>query len=124
LEKEYVCACSTGTHNYCLHGGGKVKASEAVMDGKKYYHLDCLMTKKAVNDCFNSYMECVGKDSIDCKKICPIVKSILNYLVYHDKIPTEFILKNLKLSKGYYKGKSPQVLYGLRKLFWEKEFQA
>ena len=56
-EKEYVCA-----YKYCLHHGEKVKASESVVINKKHYHWDCAGIKQEIQDCVNSYMECIGEN--------------------------------------------------------------
>lgn len=113
-DKEYVCA-----YKYCLHHGEKVKASEAVVINKKHYHWDCAASKQEVKDCVDAYMECV-KD----KTQYPIAVRTINTLVFNNGIPIEFIMKNIKSHKIYYSEKPIRILYGLRKLFWEKEFKA
>ena len=112
-EKEYVCA-----YKYCLHHGQKVKSSESVVINKKHYHWDCAVTKQEIKDCVDEYM-----NYIEDKTKYPIVTRIINTLVFKNRVPTDFILKNIKLSKQYYIGKPVQILYGLKKLFWEKEFR-
>ena len=109
-DKEYVCA-----YPRCLHHGERVLSSESVMIGKKHYHWDCATIKQEINECVDSYMQC-----IDDKTQYPIVARIINTLVFKNKVPTEFILKSINLSKKYYSEKPVQVLYGLRKMFWEK----
>lgn len=110
-DKEYVCA-----YKYCLHHGEKVKASESVVISKKHYHWDCAAMKQEINDCANSYLEC-----IEDKTQYPVVMRIMNTLVFKNKVPIDFIKENIEQSKLYYSDKPVQILYGLRKLFWEKE---
>lgn len=112
-DKEYVCAYN----KYCLHHGEKVKASEAVVINNKHYHWDCAAMKQEIKDCVDAYMEC-----IEDKTQYPIVVRTINTLVFKNEVPTDFILKKIKASKSYYANKPVYVLYGLRKLFWEKEF--
>ena len=110
-DKEYICA-----YKYCLHHGEKVKASESVVINKKHYHWDCAAMKQEIKECADLYMEC-----IEDKSQYPVATRIINTLVFKSKVPVEFILGNIKSSKLYYADKPVQVLYGLRKLFWEKE---
>lgn len=110
-DKEYVCA-----YPHCLHHGEKVLASEAVMISKKRYHWDCAAMKQEIKECVDLYMEC-----IEDKTQCPIVIRIINNLVFKNKIPTEFILKSIGLSKKYYSERPVQILYGLRKMYWERD---
>ena len=63
-------------------------------------------------------MECI-EDKIQY----PAATRIINNLVFKSKVPVEFILRNIKSSKLYYADKPVQILYGLRKLFWEKEYK-
>lgn len=110
-DKEYVCA-----YKYCLHHGEKVKASESVVAGRKHYHWDCAAMNQEIRECINSYMEYIGD-----KTLYPVVTRIINTLVFKNKVPVDFIQKNIKASKQYYVGKPVQVLYGLKKLYWERE---
>lgn len=110
-EKEYVCA-----YNRCLHSGLKVKASEAVVLGKKYYHWDCALVKQEIQDCVRAYMQ--NKED---KTEYPIVTRIINTLVFKNRIPTEYIKEQIERSKLYYASKPPYVLYGLRRQYWELE---
>ena len=71
-EKEYVCA-----YKYCLHHGEKVKASESVVINKKHYHWDCAGMKQEIQDCVDSYMEC-----IEDKTQYPIAIRTINTLVF------------------------------------------
>lgn len=112
-DKEYVCA-----YKYCLHHGEKVKASESVVINKKHYHWDCATKKQEIKECADLYMEC-----IEDKSQYPAAIRIINTLVFKSKVPIEFILKNIKSSKLYYADKPVQILYGLRKMFWEKEYK-
>ena len=113
-DKEYVCA-----YKFCLHHGQKVNASESVVINKKHYHWDCAAIKQEIKDCADLYIE-----YIDNKTQYPMVLRIINTLVFKNRVPVEFIMKNIKSSKNYYSNKPVQILYGLRKLFWEKEFKA
>ena len=112
-DKEYVCG-----YNHCLHHGEKVKSSESVIVGKKHYHWDCAQTKQEIKECIDLYMECV-----EDKTQYPVVVRIINNLVFKNEVPIEFIYKNISSSKRYYSNKPIHVLYGIRKLFWEKEFR-
>lgn len=112
-DKEYICA-----YKYCLHHGEKVKAPESVVINKKHYHWDCAAKKQEIKECADLYIACV-KD----KSRYPAAIRIINTLVYKNKVPVEFIMKNIQLSKIYYADKPVQILYGLRKLFWEKEYK-
>lgn len=112
-DKEYVCA-----YKHCLHHGQMVKESEAVVIRKQHYHWDCAVMKQEINDCVQAYMACVSD-----KSLYPIAARTINTLVFKNKIPTEFILKNIQNSKDYYSDKPVQILYGLRRLFWEKVFK-
>lgn len=113
-DKEYICG-----YNHCLHKGEKVTASEAVLVGKKHYHFDCAEIKYKINECVNTYME-----GVEDKTQYPIVVRIVNNLVFRNGIPVDYVLKNITYSKEYYFNKPVYVLYGIRKLFWEKEFKA
>lgn len=113
-DKEYVCA-----YKHCLHHGSKVKASESVVLNNKHYHWDCAAMKQEIQDCVNTYMEC-----IEDKTQYPIVVKAINTLVFKNNVPIDFIKKRIEASKTYYSGKPVYVLYGIRKLFYEKEFKA
>lgn len=112
-DKEYVCA-----YKYCLHHGQGVKASESVIIGKKHYHWDCAETKQKIKECVDLYME-----YIEDKTQCPMATKIINNLVFKNRIPVDFILNNIMVSQRYYSNKPVYILYGLRKLFFEKEFK-
>jgi hypothetical protein len=113
-DKEYVCA-----YKHCLHHGEKVKSSESVVLSNKHYHWDCAALKQEINDCVNSYME-----YIEDKTQYPVATRIINTLVFKNNIPIDYIRNNIEKSGKYYSNKPVQVLYGLRKLFYEKEFKA
>lgn len=113
-DKEFVCA-----FKHCLHHGEKVKASEAVVIGNKRYHWDCAAMKQELKDCVDAYMEC-----IEDKTQFPIATKIINTLVFKNKVPVEYIKKQIKASKLYYADKPAYVLYGIRKLFWERDFKS
>ena len=112
-DKKYVCA-----YPYCLHHGEKVLSSESVVISKKHYHWDCAAKKQEIKECIDLYMEC-----IEDKTQYPIVVRTINTLIFKNDIPIEFILRNIKSSKKYYSDKPVRILYGLRKLFYEKEFR-
>ena len=112
-DKEHICA-----YKYCLHYGQKVKTSESVVVSKKYYHWDCAGLKNEIQDCINTYMS-----YIDDKTQYPIVVKIINNLVFKNKVPVEFVRKKIESSRIYYSNKPVYVLYGIRKMFWEKEFR-
>lgn len=110
-NKEHVCA-----YKYCLHHGEKVKASESVVINKKHYHWDCAAIKQEIKECVDLYME-----YIEDKSQYPVATRIINTLVFRNKVPIDFILRNIKSSKQYYVDKPVQILYGIRKLFWEEK---
>lgn len=110
-EKEYVCA-----YPHCIHHGEKVLASESVVIGKKHYHWDCAALKQEVQDCANTYIEYTGD-----KTQYPMVMRILNTMVFKNRVPIEFIKKKIENSQSYYNDKPVYALYGIRKIFWEKE---
>ena len=113
-EREYVCA-----YKYCWDHGQKLKASESVAINKQHYHWDCAGMKQEIKDCVDAYMDC-----IEDKTQFPIACRAINTMVFKNKVPIEFIRKNIESSKLYYSTKPVQILYGLRKLFYEKEFKA
>lgn len=112
-QKEYICA-----YKYCLHHGQKVSSLESVIINKKHYHWDCAGMKQEIKDCVDMYMSYKND-----KTQYPIVCKIINTMVFKNRVPIEFIRKNIESSKSYYSGKPVQILYGIRKLFWEKEFK-
>lgn len=111
-EKEFVCG-----YNHCLHSGEKVKESEAVMVGKKRYHMDCAELKQKIDECVNLYME-----NIEDKTQYPMAVRIINSLVFNNGIPVDYVLKKINSSGTYYKDKPAYVLYGIRKIFYKTEF--
>lgn len=113
-DKEYICA-----YKHCLHHGEKVKASDSVVINKKHYHWDCAAMKQEIQDCANTYMEYV-----EDKTQYPIVMKIINTMVFKNKVPVDYIKKQIESSKRYYSDKPAYVLYGIRKRFWEKEMKA
>ena len=112
-DKEYICA-----YKYCLHHGQKVKSSESVVINKRHYHWDCAGIKQEIQDCVATYMSCK-----EDKTQYPMVVKIINLLVFKNQVPIDFIKKKIESSKLYYSEKPVPVLYGLRKLFWEKEIK-
>lgn len=113
-EKEYICA-----YPNCLHHGEKVLATESVVIGKKHYHWDCAALKQEIQDCANTYIEYMND-----KTQYPIVMRILNTMVFKNKVPIDFIKKKIESSEMYYKNKPVYALYGIRKIFWEKEMNS
>ena len=113
-DKEHVCA-----YKYCLHHGEKVKASNAVVINKKYYHWDCAAIRQEIQDCASTYI-----GYVDDKSQYPMAIKAINTLVFKNKVPIDYIRKNIESSKYYYANKPAYVLYGIRKMFWEKEFKA
>ena len=111
-EKSYICA-----YKYCLHHGQRVKSSESVVLGNRHYHWDCAGMKQEIKDCVDLYMSC-----IDDKTQFPVAYRIINILVHKNHIPISFIRKNIERSKLYYSQKPVQILYGIRKMFFEKEY--
>ena len=101
-EKEYICA-----YKYCLHHGDRVKDSESVVINRKHYHWDCAGMKQEITDCVKY----------------PIAYRAINTMVFKNRVPIEYIRKNIESSKLYYSQKPVQVLYGIRKLFYEQEFK-
>ena len=113
-EKEYVCA-----YKYCLHHGEKVKASESVVINKKHYHWDCAGIKQEIQDCVNSYMEC-----IDDKTQYPIAVRTINTLVFKNGVPIDFIKKKIESSKIYYSNKHQYKYYmDLENYFGKKNLE-
>lgn len=112
-DKMYVCA-----YKYCLHHGEKVNHLESVVINKKHYHWDCAAMKQEIKECADLYI-----GHIEDKSRYPATLNIINTLVFKNKVPVEFIMQNIKYSKQYYADKPVQILYGLRKLFWEKEYK-
>ena len=113
-DKEYVC----GYNDKCLHHGEKVKASESVVISKKHYHWDCAELKQKLKECADLYIA-----NIEDKTQYPIAVRTINNLVFKDKVPVDFILQKLMTSGSYYSNKPVIALYGLIRLFWEKEFK-
>ena len=113
-EKEYVCA-----YPHCLHSGEKVSAAESVVIGRKHYHWDCASLKQKIQDCANTYIEYIGD-----KTQYPMVMRIINTMVFKNNVPIDFIKKKIENSQSYYKGRPVYALYGIRKIFYEKEFKA
>lgn len=110
-DKMYVCA-----YKHCLHHGEKVSNLESVVVNKRYYHWDCAAIKQEIKECADLYMK-----YIEDKSRYPAALNIINTLVFKNKVPVEFIMQNIKYSRQYYADKPVQILYRIRKLFWEKE---
>lgn len=110
-EKQYACG-----YKHCLHPDSKVSSLESVKVGNRHFHWDCAMMNQEIKECIGIYM-----GYKDDKSLYPIVTKIINILVFKNRIPTDFIKENLKTHSFYYQEKPVQILYGLRKVFWEKE---
>ena len=74
--------------------------------------------KQEIADCVNTYM-----NYIEDKTKYPIAYRAINTMVFKNRVPIEYIKKNIESSKLYYSQKPVQVLYGIRKLFYEQEFK-
>ena len=110
-EKEYTCA-----YPNCLHKGEKVSSEESVIIGKKHYHWDCAQIKREIQDCAELYVNRCGD-----KTLYPTVIRIINNMVFKSKVPVEYIRKQIETYGQYYASKPVFILYGIRKLYWEKE---
>lgn len=111
--KTYVCG-----YNHCLHSGEPVPKCSAVKVGRRYYHWDCASIKQEIQECAELYMNVV-----DDKTVYPIVMRILNTLVFKNEVPVDYIKKRIEASSLYYRGKPVYALYGIRNMFWEREFK-
>jgi hypothetical protein len=105
-EREYICS-----YSHCLHGGAKVKRSEAVVVGRRHYHWDCAAMKQELEEIRNIYAE-----RIDANVSFPILSKVLNDLVFKYEVDIGY----LKFAVNYYaeykvKVKSPFTLLYLRK---------
>lgn len=110
-NKEYVCA-----YSHCLHHGERVPASESVVIGKNHYHWDCAAIKQEIQDSAQTYAEYSGD-----KTQYPLAIRVITTLVFKNQVPIDYIKKRMEYSKLYYKNKPAYVLYGIRKMYWEKE---
>lgn len=111
-DKKYVCA-----YKHCLHHGEKVSSLESVVISKKHYHWDCAEMKQKIKECAELYMA-----NLEDKKQYPVVLRTINTLVFKYRVPIDYIIKQISNSPEYYKGKPVYALYGLRTLFWTREF--
>ena len=115
-DREYVCA-----YKHCLHHGEKVKASEAVVVGKKHYHWDCAATKQEIEEIRNTYVE-----RIDNEVSFPVLSKVLNDLIFKYNMDIDYIRFAINYYADYKtKVKSPFTLLYLRnndfmKKKWEK----
>lgn len=115
-DREYVCA-----YKHCLHHTEKVKASEAVVVGKKHYHWDCAATKQEIEEIRNTYIE-----RIDNEVSFPVLSKVLNDLVFKYSMDIDYIRYAINYYADYKtKVKSPFTLLYLRnndfmKKKWEK----
>ena len=112
-DKEYTCA-----YKYCLHHGQKVKSSESVVISKKHYHWDCALKRQEIKDCVDLYMSYREDQSQ-----YPMATRIINTIIYKSNVPVDFVMRQIESGKKYYVDRPPQALYGIRKIFWEREFK-
>lgn len=112
-DQKSVCA-----YKHCLHHGQGVKASESVVINNKYYHWDCAEMKQKIQDCADTYVGYTGD-----KSQYPAAMRIINTLVFKNEVPIDFIKNNIETSRAYYAKKPVQILFGLRKLYWERNFK-
>lgn len=84
---------------------------------KKHYHKDCADIKTQISECAKIYAD---KCCEDCDRY-PMAYNVIAVMVHKFLVPIDFIKKKLESDSGYYKDKPVYVLYGLRKIFWEKE---
>lgn len=110
--KKYVCA-----YKHCLHHGEEVSSLESVVINKKHYHWDCAELKQKIKECAELYMA-----NCEDKKQYPVVLRTINTLVFKYRVPIDYIIRQIKNSPAYYKDKPVYALYGLRTLFWNREF--
>lgn len=104
-EREYKCG-----YSHCFHNGQKVKSSEAVKIGNKYYHWDCAATKQEIDDIRNIYL-----DEIDNTASFPILSRVLNDLVFKYDMDIDYIRFAVTYYAEYHiKIKSPFTLLYLR----------
>ena len=90
---------------------------ESVVIAKKHYHWDCAERKQKIQECAELYMA-----NVEDKKQYPVVLKTINTLVFKYRVPIDYIIKQISNSPEYYKGKPVYALYGLRTLFWTREF--
>lgn len=105
-DKEYICA-----YKHCLHHGEKVKSSEAVIVGKKYYHWDCAAMRQELDAMKQTYLE-----QIDSNTSYPLLSKVINDLIFKYKLDPDYV----KFAIDYYakfhiKIKSPFTLLYLRR---------
>lgn len=112
-QKQYMCA-----YKYCLHPDQPISSEESVIIGKKHYHWDCASLKNEIQDCAQLYVS-----YIEDKSKYPIVIKIISTMVFKNLVPIDYIKNKIEYSRLYYKGKPVYALYGIRKLFWEKEMK-
>ena len=86
-------------------------------DCKKHYHWDCAERKQKIKECAELYMA-----NVEDKKQYPVVLKTINTLVFKYRVPIDYIIRQISNSSEYYKGKPVYALYGLRTLFWTREF--
>lgn len=116
MKRTFKCG-----YKHCLHGG-EVDKNEAVKDGTRYYHIDCLKEKNDIQAVFDLYVE-----RVDATPIFTQLRSTINEIVYKRGCKPEFLLfalkyyldmgKNLNYPAGlYYVVKNEEV-----KKAWEKK---
>ena len=114
MSKHYICG-----YKYCLHSGEKISSDEAIVVKNTRYHKDCFEIKQRILECAELYMSYV-----EDKTQYPTVLRIINTITFKNKVPIEYTYRSIANSKGYYSSKPVHVLYGIRKMFWTREFPA
>lgn len=109
-EKTYICG-----YKHCLHPNIKVQENESVLIGKRYYHTDCAELRRNIKECADLYIE-----NIDDKTIYPTVTRIINYMIFKNRVPVNYIKNEIQRSQRYYSGKPAMILYGIRKKFYKE----
>lgn len=115
-ERMYVCG-----YKHCLHPNEKVSGEESVIIGKRHYHADCAKLKTDIKECASLYVE-----DLEDKTGYPAAMRIINTMIFKNRVPVEYIKKDIQCSKLYYSKKPVMVLYGIRKKFYkemQKEFE-
>ena len=75
---------------HCKHGG-EVDKADAIKEGTRYYHPDCLREKKAMMEIVEIYHERIDEHPIET-----LLHRVVNDLVFKDGYGAEFLLFALK----------------------------
>lgn len=113
-DRMYICG-----YKHCLYPNEKVASSDSVIICKRHYHTDCAELRMKIKESVSLYMEFV-----EDKSQFPAATSIINNLVFKSGVPIDYVIKQVKRSQRYYANKPVMALYGIRKMFYEKEFKA